>query len=57
MASMEGIAVTDTSVLLLADDADEGLLANDKEGLVDVARTHGVGCWWVTALLVSCTKE
>ncbi|WP_096390834.1 hypothetical protein [Halopenitus persicus] len=55
VASMEGIAVADASVILLADDDEEVLLANDK-GLIEVARSHGVECWWVTTLLLSCTK-
>jgi len=56
VASMEGIAVADSSVILLAEADEEILLANDK-GLIKVARSHGVECWWVTTLLLSCTKE
>jgi predicted nucleic acid-binding protein len=56
VASMEGIAVADASVILLASAEDEPLLANDK-ALIEVARTHGVECWWVTTLLLSCTKD
>jgi predicted nucleic acid-binding protein len=56
VASMEGIAVTDASVILLAADDETLLLANDK-GLIEVARSHGVECWWVTTLLLSATKE
>ena len=56
VASMEGIAVADASVILLAEADEEILLANDK-GLIEVARSHGVECWWVTTLLLSCTKE
>jgi len=56
VASMEGITVADASVILLAEDDEEILLANDK-GLIEVARSHGVECWWVTTLLLSCTKE
>jgi len=56
VASMEGIAVTDASVILLAADGEEILLANDK-ALIEVARSHGVECWWVTTLLLSCTKN
>ena len=55
VASMEGVAVADASVILLAADAKEILLANDK-ALIEVARSHGVECWWVTTLLLSCTK-
>ena len=56
VASMEGIAVADASVILLAEGGEERLLANDR-GLIEVARTHGVECWWVTTLLLSCAKE
>lgn len=56
VSSMEGIAVADASVILLAETAEETLLANDK-GLIEVARSHGVECWWVTTLLLGCTKH
>lgn len=56
VASMEGIAVADASVILLAESEEEILLANDK-GLIEVARSHGVECWWVTTLLLRCTKD
>ena len=56
VATMEGIAVADASVILLAEADEEVLLANDK-GLVEVARSHGVDCWWMTTLLLSSTKE
>jgi len=56
VASMEGIAVTDASVILLAADGEAILLANDK-GLIEVARTHGIECWWVTTLLLGCVKN
>ncbi|RQG96728.1 hypothetical protein [Natrarchaeobius oligotrophus] len=56
VASMEGIAVADASVILLAEADEKILLANDK-GLIEVARSHGVECWWVTTLLLRCTKE
>lgn len=56
VASMEGIAVADASVILLAEAEGGILLANDK-GLIEVARSHGVECWWVTTLLFECTNE
>ena len=56
VAPMEGISVADASVILLAAADEESLLANDK-GLIEVARSHGVECWWVTTLLLRCTKE
>lgn len=56
VASMEGIAVADASVILVADDGEEVLLANDK-GLIEVAKSHDIECLWVTTLLLKCTKE
>jgi predicted nucleic acid-binding protein len=56
VASMDGIAVADASVILLAEDDEEILLTNDT-GLIEVARSHRVECWWVTTLLLSCAKE
>jgi len=53
---MEGIAVADASVILQAEADEEILLANDK-GLIEIARSHSIGCWWATTLLLSCTKE
>ena len=55
VASMDGIAVADASVILLAADNEALLLANDK-GLIEVVQSHGVECWWVTTLLLRCTK-
>lgn len=55
VASMEGVATADASVVLLAEEGEEVLLANDK-GLIEVARSHGVECWWVTTLLLSRAK-
>lgn len=55
IAELEGIAVADASVILLADGESELLLANDK-GLIEVARSHGVACWGLTTLLLKCTK-
>ncbi|MFW6437015.1 MAG: hypothetical protein ACOCYZ_05225 [Halococcoides sp.] len=56
VASLEGIATGDASVVLLADDRGDRLLANDR-GLIEVARSHGVACWWVTTLLFGCTND
>lgn len=56
VAELEGIAVGDASVILLAKHLSEVLLANDK-GLIEVARTQGIECWWVTTLLLRATKE
>lgn len=54
-AELEGIAIADASIILLADDLSAVLLANDK-GLIEVAKTQGIECWWVTTLLLKATK-
>lgn len=56
VATMEGIAVGDASVVLLAAETDEPLLANDG-ALVTVARSHDVDPWWVTTLLLHCAND
>ena len=56
VASMEGLAAADASVILVTENTGESLLANDK-GLIEVARSHGVECWWVTTLLLDRTKN
>ena len=56
IAELEGVATTDAAVVMLAEDEDEPLLANDK-ALIEVARTHGVDIWWVTTVLLKATKD
>lgn len=51
-----GVATTDAAVVLLAEAADEQLLANDK-ALIEIARSHGVDSWWVTTLLPKTTQD
>ena len=56
VATLEGIVVADASVILVAEDDETILLANDK-ALIEVARSHGVECWWVTTLLLHSAKS
>lgn len=56
VADLEGIAEADASVILLAEKNNELLLANDK-ALLEVARSYGVDGWWITTLLLRCTKD
>jgi predicted nucleic acid-binding protein len=56
LARLEGVALGDASVVLLAEEGDARLLANDR-GLIEVARSRGVDCWWVTTLLLKCVKD
>lgn len=55
VAELEGIAVADAAVLLVARAEGDILLANDK-ALIEVARSQGVDCWWVTTLLLEATR-
>lgn len=56
VAELEGIAATDAAVVLLAAETGDPLLANDG-ALVEVGRTHGIDCWWVTTLLLACADD
>jgi len=56
VASMEGLAVADASVILRAGTNEAIILANDK-GLIEVARSHGIECWWVTTVFLGCAKD
>lgn len=56
IASLDGITVADASTIVLAENEDAILLANDK-GLIEVARSHNVECWWITTLLLKSTKR
>lgn len=56
VANLEGLSVTDAAVILLAEDVNDLLLANDK-ALIAVAKSHGVESWWVTTLLLKCAKD
>lgn len=56
VAALEGVAVADASVVLLAEHRGAPLLANDK-ALIEIARSHGVECWWVTTVVLSCVKR
>jgi predicted nucleic acid-binding protein len=56
VAELEGVAVADASVVLLAEAGDVRLLANDQ-GLIEVARSHGIDCWRVMTLLLNCAKD
>ena len=56
IAELEGVATTDAAVVLLAEDEDELLLANDK-AVIEVARAHGVDTWWVATVLLKATKD
>lgn len=56
VAEKEGITTTDASVIILANERDGILSANDK-GLIETARSHNVESWWVTTLLLKNTKD
>lgn len=56
IAKMEGIAQADVSVVLMAEERNNILLANDK-GLIEFARLRGVDCHWTTTLLLLAVKR
>lgn len=56
VARLEGIAIADAGVIITATSVEDILLANDK-ALIEVARNHGVPCWWVTTVLLKAVKE
>ena len=56
VADREGIETADASVVLLAEELETSLLANDK-ALIRVARAHGIECYWVTSLLFAAVSE
>lgn len=56
LAELEGVAHADASVIVLARERGERLLANDR-GLIEAAETQSVECWWVTTLLLASAKD
>lgn len=56
MAELEGLALADAAVILVAKAHATPLLANDS-GLIEVAESLGVPCWWVTTVLLKATDE
>lgn len=56
ISKLEGIEKADASIILLAEHEKEILLSNDR-ALIQAARAMGVECYWLTTLLLKCTKE
>lgn len=56
IAKLEGIEKADVAVILLAEEKNEVLLANDK-GLIELARTRAITSHWVTTLLLLALKK
>lgn len=56
LASLEGISQGDASVVLLAEERSARLLANDK-ALIEIARSRGIECWWLTTLLLHSVRS
>lgn len=56
IAELEGIESTDASVIVMAEKYAGILLANDK-ALIQVARSRGVNCYWVTTFLLQCVRR
>lgn len=56
ISGMEGIEKADTSVILLAKEINEILIANDY-ALIIVAKSKNIKCWWLTTFLLNCLKK
>jgi len=56
MARQEDIAKADAILILLCEREKEGLLINDA-ALVQVARSRGIECWWMTTLLLKSVAK
>lgn len=56
IAELEGIATPDASVIVMAERHEDMLLANDK-ALIQVARSRGVQCYWLTTFLLHCVRR
>lgn len=52
---IERVGIADASAILLTDNYEKVLFANDTEQ-VEAAGTNGIECWWVTTLLLKSTK-
>lgn len=56
IGELNGIDSADAEVLLLAEDRDEIILANDK-ALIRVARSRDIECYWPTTLVLKAVKQ
>lgn len=56
IAELEGIAVPDVAVIIMAERHKDVLLVNDK-ALIQVARSRGVQCYWLTTFLLHCVRR
>jgi len=56
LADIEGIAVADASLLILAEKRKDILLSNDR-ALILAGRAKNIECYWITSLLLKSLKE
>jgi len=56
ISRLEGIEKADTSIILLAEETNDLLLTNDY-ALIQVARSKGIECYWLTTFLLRLVKE
>ncbi len=56
ISKLEGIERADLSIILLAKESNDLLLTNDR-ALIQVARSKGIECYWLTTFLLKLVKE
>ena len=56
LVELECIAPTDASLILLAEELNEPLLANDYV-LIKLATARGVNCWWLTTFILKLISQ
>lgn len=56
IAKREGISTTDATLILLAEERKDILVSNDA-ALILIAKSRGIKCLWLTAMLLKCVKK
>ena len=56
MVELEGITPADASIILMAEELNDPLMANDYV-LIKIARARGVDCWWLTTFILKTIKQ
>lgn len=56
VSKLEGVSYGDLSIILLADELKDIFLTNDRV-LIQIARSKGIECYWLTTFLLKLVKE
>ena len=56
LTELERIESADASIILLAERRGDKVLSNDS-GLIRVARSRGIECWWLSTLVLNLVKK